>query len=279
MRSLPAKLGSRGLAIVALVAALAIVAFVARGAVPKAPAARVAATASPATVTTSSPSPSPLDVGGGAGGKNIVQVINQTDNRLRVAGRVQLNTIPGATDAAVNLAGAYSSCTNCTTLAVALQINLVSSRATTIVPQNAATAVNYACSSCDTVAVAYQYNIGEDDPTQVPPEVRRLVTEMQVELAGLQSATTSVQTAEQRVDAVISQFSTLAAWLITKRSEETASTSPNATALPPPAPATTATPSPATGSPSPTPGPSNAASPSPTPTVSPSSGPSPPPPT
>jgi hypothetical protein len=45
---------------------------------------------------------------GGGGGKNIVQVINQTDNRLRVDGNVQLNRIPGPSVAPVNEATALS---------------------------------------------------------------------------------------------------------------------------------------------------------------------------
>lgn len=200
---------------------------------------------------------------GGGGGKNIVNVINQTDYRLHVDGRVQLNEIPGPNVEPVNLASAYSSCQNCQTLAVALQINLISKSATDVRPENAAVAVNYGCNGCDTVAVAFQYVLSVDDPTQVPAEAHQLVADMKNELATLNGQQgLTLAGAEQQVSAVIGQFQDLASSLDTKRDEATVPTSPNATPIDTPTPSPTVSSTPAeTITPTESPTPSDTATP------------------
>src|SRR2546421_3823146 len=91
--------------------------------------------------------------------QNIVQLVNTTDSKLLVAGKVQLNTTDSSVVEPVNAAIAYSSCNGCQTLAVALQINLMESNVTTFQPQNVALAVNYQCFHCITIADAIQYNL------------------------------------------------------------------------------------------------------------------------
>src|SRR5215212_11077575 len=80
--------------------------------------------------------------GQGRGTKNVVVLQNRVDGRLTTRGQVQLNRIPGPTAGPVNLASAESSCTDCQSLAVAFQIDLISRTASSITPENAATAVN-----------------------------------------------------------------------------------------------------------------------------------------
>src|SRR5438270_3431207 len=152
--------------------------------------------------TTPTPSASALPASN-AGPKNIVIVQNRTDNAVKIDGRVQLGRVPGPGIGAVNIASAFSSCTGCTTLAVALQINLFNRNASVITPQNAATAVNGGCTGCDTEAYAFQYNIGVDDPTAVPPRVNQLVAQMKQELAQAGAGHTSLSQAVSEINAVI----------------------------------------------------------------------------
>src|SRR5438093_10147193 len=70
------------------------------------------------------------------GGNNIVQVINHSDGQSRMNGRVQLNQIPGPNAGPKNEAFAYSSCVNCRSVAVAVQIDLIGPGARNIQPQN-----------------------------------------------------------------------------------------------------------------------------------------------
>jgi putative peptide zinc metalloprotease protein len=200
---------------------------------------------------------------GGGGGKNIVQVVNQQDGNLKIDGKVQLNRIPESNAAPVNLASAYSSCANCQTLAVGLQINLISKSANYVHPQNAAVALNYKCTNCHTIAYAWQYNMSVDDPTAVPDGVNQLMAQWRAELANIKTQSVTLTEAINRMNAVIGQFQSLAAYLDSKQDQTTDATSPNAS--PPPAA------SPAAGS-SPSVSPTTTASPtaSSQPSVSPS---------
>ena len=59
-----------------------------------------------------------------------------------------------------NIAISYASCEGCQTVAVAIQIVIVSSDPDAIVPENVALAINQECTSCDTMASAYQFVVG-----------------------------------------------------------------------------------------------------------------------
>lgn len=185
------------------------------------------------------PSVSTLDpnilanLGGGGGPRNLVKVQNVQDNQLRVDGNVQLGRIPGPMVAPANVAESYSSCTSCQTLAVALQVDLITPDSQRATPQNIAVAVNYNCTDCDTIAVALQYVLTVDDPTQVPDEANQVMAEMRQELKqmhGDQSLT--LADAEARVIDVVNQFSDLTMYLDQQRDESMDLTTPNA---PPPA--------------------------------------------
>jgi putative peptide zinc metalloprotease protein len=212
-----------------------------------------AAQAASGTAATSTTLPT-----GGGGGKNIVQVVNQQDGELKIDGKVQLNRIPESNAAPVDMASAYSSCTNCQTLAVALQINLISKSASYIHPQNAAVALNYQCTNCHTIAYAWQYNMTVDDPTAVPNDVNQLMAAWRGELANIKTQSVTLGEAINRMNSVIAQFQSLAAYLDQKQDQTTDTTSPNAS--PPPAA------SPAAGTSA---SPSSSAGATPTPTASP----------
>ena len=59
-----------------------------------------------------------------------------------------------------NAAVAYANCESCQTVAIAVQIVLVSGGADTITPTNVAIAINESCISCQTLALAYQFVFG-----------------------------------------------------------------------------------------------------------------------
>lgn len=212
---------------------------------------------------------------GSHGGKNYVIVRNTQSNNLKIRGNVQLNKIPGSTAAPENLAYAYSSCVDCQTFAVALQVNLISKHARVIAPQNVALAVNERCTRCKTVARAIQYNVQVDNPTEEPEDVKDLLREMDKTLNEIsrEKGLTADQ-AEQRINAVIDQFRSLSSSLYDQRNEDDGDNG-----KPTPSPVPTLTPTPtgtvpanptattgAPGAPSPTPNPGPATTSTPTPT-------------
>lgn len=229
----------------------------------------VALTATPQPTVTGAATPAVTfnEEDGGSGGRNEVRVVNKTDRTLKVRGRIQLNKIPGSTATPSNLAYAYSSCTDCQTIAVALQINLISKQARTIAPQNVALAINERCTRCVTVARAIQYNIQVDNPNQEPEEVRDLIKEMNKTLQEISSdKSLTLPQAESRINAVIAQFQNLTASLSNQRDEDDKDDG-----KPTPTPSTTVTTTPTgTATPTSTTTPQSTASPAPSPSPSPS---------
>ncbi len=183
----------------------------------------------------------------GGGGNNEVKVTNQTDNKLEIKGRVQLNHITSSNAAPQNEAYAYSSCAHCDSFAVALQINLVGTGATNFKPQNSAVALNYMCTGCTTVAKALQYNISEANPNQAAANIKALVKAMQIELKLIESdRSITLSQARTDINGVVDQFQALGHYLSTKRQVDTSTTNPKAKPLPGAKPTATPSASPTT---------------------------------
>ncbi|MBV8085607.1 MAG: hypothetical protein JO247_12420 [Chloroflexi bacterium] len=205
------------------------------------PSASASSSAAPAASDTGSPPAlTPAQIlalfsadGEGGGMSNIVRVINQRDAAVRADGRVQDKRLHGKDANPVNQAFAYSSCLNCQTYSVALQIVVTKQGASPSQPVNEALAVNYHCTGCTTVARALQYVIPEPDPDNVPDHVQRLAAQWDRQLRSIQSTPgiTPAQ-AEAQINSVIGQFQDLAQNLSDKRSETTDPDSPNASPIP-----------------------------------------------
>jgi hypothetical protein len=157
---------------------------------------------------------------GGGGANNMVLLHNQVNGGLTARGNVQVNQIPGPSVGPVNCAYATSTCLDCQTLAVALQINLISRTATFIAPRNVARAQNVGCQGCKTAALALQYVRQVDDPTSTPPEFAGLVQRMNEQLRVLQTDPgLTLDQAVARIDAVLAQFQDLATSLDDQREQ------------------------------------------------------------
>jgi len=177
---------------------------------------------------------------------NIVKVLNRTDNKLRVRGNVQLDKVQGGSEQPVNIALAYSSCTDCQSISVALQIALSSPDAQIQAPQNAALAFNVSCTRCHTVALAFQYAYAVEDPSLLPDEAQGLIREMDRELQTIHAdPRIGLQEAEARVVSVVYRFNQFAQSIDIKRDEKDESVADEPVFEPPvPAVTPTATPIP-----------------------------------
>lgn len=195
------------------------------------------------------------------GGDNIVQVINHSDGRVKMDGRVRLDQISGPNVGPKNEAFSFSSCTDCDTVAVALQIDLYQAGAHDVQPFNKAVALNYQCTHCVTVALAFQYAIPVADPKQVPSDVKKMIQEMNDELSIIRNPHESVTDAVQQVNAVISQFQEYAVDLTAQQDQATDPTTPGASPVPDQSSSPGASPT-VSGSPTPSPTPSLQATPS-----------------
>ena len=78
-----------------------------------------------------------------------------------------------------NAAVAYASCTQCQTVAIAIEIVLVTGNPSVVTPTNLALAINDQCTLCVTVADAYQFVVSAPEGFSFSPhgmqEIRRIV--------------------------------------------------------------------------------------------------------
>ena len=99
-----------------------------------------------------------------------------------------------------NAAVAYSSCESCRTIALSIQIVLVTGNPDTVTPENVAIAINENCTSCETLASAYQWVLGTDEENvRFSPEGRLAINEIRKELRDLGKSDLPVDELQARV--------------------------------------------------------------------------------
>lgn len=92
----------------------------------------------------------------GSVANNVVSVRNQEDGASRIRARTSVAHDSGPTVANDNEAFAFASCTDCRTVAAAVQVVLVEGVADDVRPTNFALALNENCLRCATFAYAHQ---------------------------------------------------------------------------------------------------------------------------
>jgi len=100
---------------------------------------------------------------------NTAVAVNKKDGKSVFKLAFSVKKVTGDVDA-TNTAVAYSSCTDCRTVAAAIQVVLVAGDTTSFTPENTAVAINYQCSECETLAAAYQFVYGSGQELQFTKE-------------------------------------------------------------------------------------------------------------
>jgi putative peptide zinc metalloprotease protein len=109
-----------------------------------------------------------------------------------------------------NAAIAYSSCKDCRTVAISVQILLVQGSPTTVTPQNYAVAVNDQCTLCDSLALAYQFAVGGGpDPVYLTGRGVRQLMAIKRELRRIPVDELSDTEITARVDALMDRVATV----------------------------------------------------------------------
>jgi hypothetical protein len=105
-----------------------------------------------------------------------------------------------------NIAVAYSNCTACQTVAIAIQVLLISGDVTMFAPTNEAIAINQNCDLCDTVAEAYQFAVAIGTRLKFTADGRQQIAQIRRQLEHLRkSGLTGPQLADQ-VSALMGQL-------------------------------------------------------------------------
>src|SRR4051812_25774076 len=101
------------------------------------------------------------------GPDNVVWVKTTGTDQTDAQSRVRLGSYAGDNLQSTNVARAESTdCTDCRTVAVAVQAVFVTGHPTTAEPKNVALAINDHCLRCTTYAFAYQYVVTTDGPVR-----------------------------------------------------------------------------------------------------------------
>jgi hypothetical protein len=148
--------------------------------------------------------PARADEGGGA--KNVVLAFNHEDGALRSASRVAVSIASSPAVGNENLAYAQSSCSNCRTVAVAMQAVAIVRDADVIQPQNVALAVNADCQTCQTAAFAYQYVLTTGGMVRLSERGRSEVSTIREDASELASSSLPFPELEERFDRLSERF-------------------------------------------------------------------------
>ena len=87
-----------------------------------------------------------------------------------------------------NVALAVTSCANCSSTAIAIQVDLVWPVPLTLTATNVAVAVNSGCATCDALSFAFQYVIASNQRMTLTRRGRHEVAQIEQALAALQSS-------------------------------------------------------------------------------------------
>ncbi len=156
-----------------------------------------------------------------------------------------------------NGAVAYASCTDCQTIALAIQVVLVSGYdSSTVSPENIAIAINESCVLCDTLASAYQFVLTAEGALRFTAEGNQRLAEIRRALLELRNSGLTGPEIQAKVDALMDDLAQVLSTELVPAGEGGTQPQGSPTAAPPSSPAAEEPPAssapPVSESPSPT---------------------------
>jgi len=142
----------------------------------------------------------------GGGGDNTAVAVNTKDGSDVFRLAFHVDRVASDTVDSTNAAVAFASCSECQTVAIAIQVVLIMSDATEVTPENLAIAVNQECSECDTLASAYQLVLSTGGPVRLTSEGRRRIAEIRRQLHDLRRGNLSGAEIQARVKTLTTEL-------------------------------------------------------------------------
>jgi len=138
----------------------------------------------------------------------VVENTKDGSSLFRLAFQVRSIT-NAATVAPGNVAIALASCTDCQTVAIAVQVVFFVGSPTTFTPENGAVAVNTDCSYCDTLATAYQFIVQSSVPVRLTAEGKHDLHDVRKALADLNGSGLTGAEMQTQVDQLMDQLASV----------------------------------------------------------------------
>ena len=140
------------------------------------------------------------------GGDNTAIAVNTKDGSTLIKVAFAIRHVMGNVVDQSNAAVAYSSCTDCTTVAIAIEIVLVEGNPNVVTPTNLALAFNELCSLCVTVADAVQFVEGTGGVVHFDAEGNRILAQIRQELESLKHQTLTLDELQAKIDQITAQI-------------------------------------------------------------------------
>lgn len=140
------------------------------------------------------------------GAKQAVIAFNQADRTKLIRTGVQVTSTGSPTAAPENLAHAQASCTDCRTVAVAVQAVLMAGPSAVVTPRNAAVAVNSNCQGCQTMAAAYQCALTTTGPVPIGAEGQQKIVDLRAQIAAVAASEQAFEDIDAQLDDLVTQL-------------------------------------------------------------------------
>ena len=116
-------------------------------------------------------------------GDNVASEINTKDNSNVFDLSFNIRRVMASAVDIDNAAAAVSSCQDCRTIAVAIQVVLIFSDPEVVTTDNLALALNVECTTCETMALAYQYVLTTDGPVHFTADGNKAIQDILKQIA------------------------------------------------------------------------------------------------
>lgn len=168
-----------------------------------------------AVTGSSSPDPAPAPAattdpatgGGGNGDSNVAVAQNTKDGSVVYAVRLKVVLNQSGTVDPQNAAVAVASCTDCQTVAIALEgVTVMGTDNEVVAPENIALAINQGCTNCQTLASAYQDLVQTDGRVRMTGAGRKAIADLRKQLKDLRTSGLDIFAVQAEVDRIAGEF-------------------------------------------------------------------------
>jgi putative peptide zinc metalloprotease protein len=150
--------------------------------------------------------PAGLALGQDRPGDTSATAINTKDGSSVFKLAFEIRRVTGDVVDNQNTALAYSSCKECQTVAISIQVLLVAGSPSTFTPQNVAVAINENCSTCKTMALAYQFAVGMTTEMRFTRRGIYELVKIRRDLDELQRSNLSIEEIKARADEIVARL-------------------------------------------------------------------------